>query len=89
MRTTLVKQKVRLLCAVAGKFSQGPAGERLKEPNIVTDAPSARKVFDRWPTPVVVSGFEVGNAILYPSRSILQDYCYAPHHPLADATACT
>jgi len=33
----------------------------------------------------VFSGFEVGNAILYPHRSIEQDYHYVAHHPVAEA----
>ena len=81
----LVKQKVRLLCVMAGKFSVGPKTDRFQEYNVVTDLSAAKKVFHHWPTPVVVSGFEIGNAILYPSRSIVQDYSYAPHHPLAEA----
>ena len=44
-----------------------------------------QKLFQQWPTPIVVSGFEVGNAILYPHRSIEQDYKYVPHHPVAEA----
>ena len=80
----LVRRKVRLLSAMAGNFAPRP-GERFKEFNVMTDVASAKKVFQQWPTPIVVSGFEVGNAILYPHRSIEQDYCYVPHHPLAEA----
>ena len=81
---TLVRRKVRLLSAMAGNFAAAP-GERFKEFNVATDVASAKKVFQQWPTPIVVSGFEVGNAILYPHRSIEQDYKYVPHHPLAEA----
>ncbi len=81
---TLIRRKVRLLSAMAGNFAPAP-GERFKEFNIVTDVASAKKLFQQWPTPIVVSGFEVGNAILYPHRSIEQDYNYVPHHPLAEA----
>ena len=80
----LVRRKVRLLSAMAGNFAPRP-GERFKEFNVMTDVASAKKVFQQWPTPIVVSGFEVGNAILYPHRSIEQDYRYVPHHPLAEA----
>lgn len=83
--TALVKQKVRLLSVMAGKFSAGSATERFREYNVVTDIPSAKRVFHHWPTPMVVSGFEIGQAIVYPSRSILQDYRYALHHPVAEA----
>jgi len=81
----LVKKKVRVLCPMAGHFEPRPSGERFKEYNVVTDLAAARKVFEQWPTPIVVSGFEVGNAVLYPHRSIRQNYQYVPHHPLAEA----
>ena len=80
----LVRRKVRLLSAMAGNFAPAP-GERFKDFNLATDVASAKKVFQQWPTPIVVSGFEVGNAILYPHRSIEQDYKYVPHHPVAEA----
>ena len=81
---TLVRRKVRLLSAMAGNFAPAPR-ERFKEFNVVTDVGSAKKLFQQWPTPIVLSGFEVGNAILYPHRSIEQDYNYVPHHPVAEA----
>ena len=81
----LVKKKVRLLCPMAGRFAPNPGGQRLKEYNVETDVRSAQKVFAEWPTPIVVSGFEIGNAVLFPARSIEQDYGYVSHHPLAEA----
>lgn len=76
----LVRRKVRLLSVMAGEFEKGMA-----EFNVKTDVPSARKLFGQWPTPIVVSGFEVGRRILYPARSIEEDFRYAEHHPIADA----
>jgi inosine-uridine nucleoside N-ribohydrolase len=81
----LVKQKVRLLSAMAGSFAPRPGGERFQEYNVATDLKSAQQVFRRWPTPIVFSGYEVGEAILYPSRSIERHYGYVPRHPLAEA----
>jgi purine nucleosidase len=81
----LVNKKVRLFCPMAGDFMPAPSKERLKEYNVAMDVKSAQHVFRRWPTPIVVSGFEIGEAILYPGRSIEQDYNYALHHPLAEA----
>jgi inosine-uridine nucleoside N-ribohydrolase len=81
---TLIRRKVRLLSAMAGNFAAGP-GDRSKEFNVATDVPSAKKLFHEWPTPIVASGFEVGAALPYSQRSIVQDYCYAPHHPVAEA----
>jgi purine nucleosidase len=38
-----------------------------------------------WPTPIIWSGFEIGLNLPYPHQSILQDYRYVDHHPLAEA----
>jgi inosine-uridine nucleoside N-ribohydrolase len=80
----LVKQKVRLLSAMAGHFAPKPGAERFPEYNVATDLKSAQAVFGRWPTPIVLSGYEIGEAILYPARSIQQDYNYVAHHPVAE-----
>jgi inosine-uridine nucleoside N-ribohydrolase len=76
----LVAKKVRLLVAMAGHFP--PAQP---EYNVVTDIPSAQKVFAEWPTPVVFSGFEIGQALLFPARSIEHDFSWVRDHPVVDA----
>jgi inosine-uridine nucleoside N-ribohydrolase len=81
----LVKKKVRLLSAMAGRFTPMPNGTRFTEYNVVMDVKSAQHVVEQWPTPMVLSGFEVGEVILYPGRSIEQDYGYVKHHPIAEA----
>lgn len=85
----LVRKKVRLLSIMAGAFAQivgrnGQLHDHL-EYNVVQDIPSAKQLADNWPTPIVWSGFEIGLALPYPHRSILQDYRYVSHHPLAEA----
>jgi purine nucleosidase len=82
--TALVKKKVRLFCPMGGRFAAEPS-PGYRDYNLQTDLPSARQVFRRWPTPIVFSGFEVGDAIRYPAGRIEQDYRYVPHHPLAEA----
>ncbi len=77
----LVRRKVRLLSVMGGSFGR----EMSAEYNVANDIPSAKKVFESWPTPIVFSGFEVGIATEYPSRSIVDDYGYVEHHPLPDA----
>jgi purine nucleosidase len=85
----LVSKKVRLLSAMAGCFASKPGREGsakdYREYNVVMDVKSAQELFHRWPTPVMFSGFEIGEAICYPSRSIEQDYSFVAHHPLAEA----
>lgn len=78
----LVARKCRLLSSMAGIFAPG---EKHKEYNVVEDIPAAQKVFAEWPTPILVSGFEIGRAITYPAVSIERDFRYVKHHPLAEA----
>ncbi len=78
----LVATKCRLLSMMAGNFAvQG----REKEYNVYVDAAAAKNVFANWPTPIVASGFEIGQAIKYPSTSIENDFRYVKHHPLREA----
>lgn len=78
----LVASKCRLLSMMAGNFR---ADDRRPEYNIMTDVPAAKTVFARWPTPIVASGFEIGEAVLFPAVSIESDFGYVTHHPLAEA----
>jgi inosine-uridine nucleoside N-ribohydrolase len=76
----LAAQKVRLLVAMAGHFP--PAQPEF---NVATDIPSAQKVFAEWPSPVVFSGFEIGQALLFPASSIERDFSWTRDHPVVDA----
>lgn len=81
----LVRRKVRLLSLMAGAFSKIGDEARYREYNITQDVASAQKLADRWPTPMVWSGFEIGIALPYPAVSIERDFGYVEHHPLAEA----
>jgi inosine-uridine nucleoside N-ribohydrolase len=76
----LASQKVRLLAVMAGNFSDGQP-----EFNLAQDVPSAIDLFHEWPTPIVVSGFEIGAAMLFPASRIERDFAYVHDHPVADA----
>lgn len=76
----LIARKVKLLVVMAGAFPTGVA-----EYNVKTDLPASQKAFAEWPTPIVASGLEIGNAILYPAVSIERDYRYVENHPVVDA----
>jgi inosine-uridine nucleoside N-ribohydrolase len=78
----LAARKVKLLSLMAGNFA---ASDHTKEYNVFIDAPAAKRVFADWPTPILASGFEIGRAILYPASSIVKDFRYVPHHPVAHA----
>lgn len=76
----LVARKTTLLSIMAGAF---PSGKR--EYNVHIDIPSARKLFADWPRPIVFSGYEVGNSMLFPATSIEKEFAYVPNHPVVDA----
>lgn len=78
----LVAKKVKLLTMMAGSFS-GKMDQG--EYNVVKDTNAARKVFEEWPTRIVVSPFEVGIMVEYPGESIQNDFPWAPNHPLTIA----
>ena len=86
----LVEKKVRLLSVMAGDFAditdQGRKyAKGQPEFNLRMDVPSAQKLFANWPTPVVDSGFEVGLGMLFPAKSIEDDFSYVENHPIAES----
>ncbi len=78
----LASKKVRLLSLMAGNFDHSKADP---EYNVVNDISSAQIVFENWPSPIVVSGFEIGLSVLFPASSIERDFAYVEHHPVVDA----
>jgi len=76
----LVEKKVKLLSAMAGAFVDRLSEHR--EYNIAMDVPSAQKLFARWPTPIVYSGFEIGEMIQHPGLSMRNEYNYVDYHPV-------
>lgn len=77
----LVAQKVKLLVPMAGNMEDS----KYVEYNVERDIPAARKVFAEWPTPIVISPFELGLAIEYPGKSIGGDFAWAPQHPMVES----
>jgi inosine-uridine nucleoside N-ribohydrolase len=77
----LVTRKVRLLALTGGEFPSNTTPEY----NIKNDIPAAQTLFSSWPTPVLVSGYEVGSGIKLPHTSIENDYSYVENHPIAEA----
>jgi pyrimidine-specific ribonucleoside hydrolase len=68
----LVKKKVKQLVCMGGKFPSG------YEFNVMKDAPASQNVYANWGTPIIFSGFEIGEKIkaglpLIHSRSIKND----------------
>ena len=64
----LVRKKVKQLVSMAAGI--GKDGKSAYEFNVVIDAGAARKVLAEWPTPILLSGFEIGEKVLTGGRLI-------------------
>jgi pyrimidine-specific ribonucleoside hydrolase len=53
----LIVKKVKKLVSMAGRFPEG------REFNVDRDPVSSKIVFDGWPTPILLSGWEIGQAV--------------------------
>ena len=73
---SLVKKKVRRLISMAGSFPQG------REFNVCIDSVASITVFNEWPTPVLLSGFQIGEAIITGLRLVASDM---QDNPVKDA----
>ncbi len=77
----LISSRVKQLVMMGGCFNNPD----LHEYNIVKDIPAAQKIFSEWPGKVVTSPFEVGIDILYPGKSIENDFTWVSAHPVVEA----
>ncbi|MDO9374386.1 MAG: nucleoside hydrolase [Ferruginibacter sp.] len=59
----LVTKKVKQLVSMAARLDKNDGTEGY-EFNVMVDAAASQKVFADWPTPVVISGFEIGEKVL-------------------------
>lgn len=57
----IVKKKVKRLVSMAARIDKD--GESGYEFNVMIDAAASQKVFADWPTPIIISGFEIGEKI--------------------------
>jgi inosine-uridine nucleoside N-ribohydrolase len=93
----LVRKKVRSLVVMAGSFRKSTTSEGAPcarasrgktlpkqdpEFNLMVDVPAAQALFANWPTPIVASGVEVGEALPFPPESVLHDFRYVQNHPI-------
>jgi len=81
----LLKKKVRETVVMAGAFQAIDHETVHLEYNVRMDIISAVHVAERWPTPIVWSGFEIGLAVPYPWKSIMEDFNTVPHHLIKES----
>lgn len=79
----LVIKKVKQLVSMAAGIDKSGIGGY--EFNVLIDAPASQKVFADWPTPIIISGFEIGEKILTGIRLINNDALQ--NSPVKDAFA--
>jgi hypothetical protein len=58
----LVKRKVKVWVCMGGKIPEG------REANLVHDGPAAAYAIANWPTPIIFSGWEIGQQIMTGAR---------------------
>jgi inosine-uridine nucleoside N-ribohydrolase len=56
----LVRRKVKLLSVMGGTFPVGPP----KDPNLYGDLPASQELLEKWPTPIMFSGIEIGKDLM-------------------------
>jgi hypothetical protein len=49
------------------------------------NAPALRRLVAEWPSPVFLSGREVGESLLFPGADLDKDFAWVPAHPVVDA----
>jgi inosine-uridine nucleoside N-ribohydrolase len=76
-----ITRKVKYLSMMGGAYPVSSEPEF----NIKADIRAAQKLFAEWPTPIVASGFEVGNELRFPAASIERDFTWNDNHPVVDA----
>lgn len=78
----LVKKKVKELQLMAGSFALTRDSNYFLEFNVKYDIPAAQKMAKEWPTPMIWSGAEIGDAVLFPALVVDRDFGYAGKHPI-------
>lgn len=68
----LILKKVKKLVSMAGKFPSG------NEFNVHMDSTASAYVYENWPTPVIFSGFEIGEKIHTGLRVMNMDVANSP-----------
>lgn len=77
----LIARKIKLLSMMAGSF--GPY--RITEYNVVKDIPAAQAIAREWPTRIVYTPFEAGEAVKYKASVIESRFGWVNRHPLVEA----
>jgi len=81
----LVRRTVSFFSVMAGNFSPEVRARPTmgtREYNVHCDTPASISFYNRCPRPIVLNGFEIGDAIRYPVQSILTEFGRCEDHPV-------
>ncbi len=83
----LIEAKVKELRIMVGCFdpASAPTGTDGAEYNAAGDPEAAKKVLEEWPTPVIVSPWEVGLKLEYKPNDVLADFPLGTPNPVLRA----
>jgi hypothetical protein len=73
-------RKARVVSIAAGRFAAGPV-----DPIVRRDLAAFRTLLADWPSPIVMAGTELSEALPFPGASLESGTAWAPHHPIVDA----
>ncbi|MFG0250504.1 MAG: nucleoside hydrolase [Phycisphaeraceae bacterium JB051] len=79
----LFEQKVSHVVMMAGCFDEVSKADH-REYNIIKDIEASTRFIHQCPRPIYFSGWEVGDAIKIPARSIEDDYRWTKYHPVVE-----
>ena len=77
---TWATRKASVLAIAAGRFDGGAP-----DPTVRGDAAAFRKLLAEWPTPIVMAGSELSEAVPFPGATVETGFAWAPNHPIVDA----
>ncbi len=83
----LVRKKVKLLSIMAGAFAFANGTNYHLEANVINGIGYMQTVANEWPeeVPIVWSGYEIGENLPFPRRSVAEDFGYRTPHLVREA----
>lgn len=83
----LIRQKVKRLSIMAGAFTFANGTNYHLEANVINGIGYMQTVAEQWPeeVPVLWSGYEIGENLPFPRRSVAEDFDYHEKHLVREA----
>jgi cytochrome c553 len=75
-----IARKARVLCVASGRFDNGPADALIR-----ADIAGFRRLLAEWPSPIVMAGAELNDALPFPGDSLSTSFGWTANHPVVDA----